>query len=56
LRDELPEAGEKTGTYRVGPEIKIDSVPRITRHNVADFIARQITDVSFIHSSPSISY
>ena len=48
--------GAKTGIYRVGPEIKIGLVPRISRHDVADFIVRQITDVSFIHSSPSISY
>jgi uncharacterized protein YbjT (DUF2867 family) len=48
--------GAKTVTYRVGPEIKVGLVPRISRHDVADFIVRQITDASFIRSSPSISY
>jgi hypothetical protein len=48
--------GAKTGSYKVGPEIKIGLVPKISRHDVADFIARQVTDDSFIRSSPSISY
>jgi len=48
--------GAKTGTYRAGPKIKIGLVPKISRYDVADFIVRQITDASFIHSSPSISY
>jgi uncharacterized protein YbjT (DUF2867 family) len=48
--------GVKTGSYKVGPEIKIGLVPKISRHDVADFIARQVTDDSFIRSSPSISY
>lgn len=48
--------GAKTGTYKVGPEIKIDLYPKISRHDVADFITRQITNDSFIRLSPSISY
>ncbi len=48
--------GAKTETYRVGPEIKVGLVPKISRHDLADFIAKQLTDVSFIRSSPSISY
>ena len=48
--------GAKTGSYKVGPEIKIGLVPKISRHDVADFIVKQITDDSFIRSSPSISY
>lgn len=48
--------GAKTDSYKVGPEIKIGLVPKISRHDVADFIVRQITDDSFIRSSPSISH
>lgn len=48
--------GPKTGSYKVGAEIKISLVPKISRHDVAYFIARQVTDDSFIRSSPSISY
>jgi uncharacterized protein YbjT (DUF2867 family) len=48
--------GTKTGTYKVGPEIKIGLYPTISRHDVADFIVRQVTDDSFLRSSPSISY
>lgn len=48
--------GAKTSSYKVGPGIKIGLVPRISRHDIADFIAGQVTDDSFIRSSPSISY
>ncbi len=56
IRPTILTDGAKTGSYKVGPEIKIGLVPKISRHDVADFIARQVTDDSFIHSSPSISY
>ena len=48
--------GAKTGKYRVGPEIKIGLVPRISRRDVAHFIVEQIADASFVGASPSISY
>lgn len=48
--------GAMTGTYRVGPEIKVGLIPKISRHDLADFIAKQVTDASFLRSSPSISY
>jgi putative NADH-flavin reductase len=47
--------GAKTGSYKVGPEIKIGLYPTISRHDVADFVAKQVTDDSFIRSSPSIN-
>jgi uncharacterized protein YbjT (DUF2867 family) len=47
--------GEKTGTYRVGPEIEVGLYPTISRHDVADFVAEQVTDDSFVRSSPSIN-
>ena len=45
----------KTGAYRVGTEIRVGLYPKISRHDLADFISKQITDDSFIRLSPSIS-
>lgn len=48
--------GPKTGKYRVGPDVKVGLIPKISRRDVAEFIAKQLTDTSFIRASPSISY
>ena len=48
--------GPKTGLYKAGPEIKVGLVPRISRHDVAELMVRQLTDDSSIGSALSISY
>jgi len=48
--------GARTGSYKVGPEIRIGLIPRVSRNDVADFLVEQLTDDSFIRSSPSISH
>jgi len=47
--------GPRTGAYKVGPDIRIGLVPKVSRRDVADFMVKQITDRSFVGASPSIS-
>lgn len=56
VRSTILTNGAKRGSYKAGLEIKIGLYPRISRPDLADFITRQVTDDSFIRSSPSISY
>jgi uncharacterized protein YbjT (DUF2867 family) len=48
--------GPKTGSYKAGPEIKVGLVPKISRHDVADLVVRQVTDDTSVRSALSISY
>jgi len=48
--------GPKTGKYSVGPDVKVGLIPKISRHDLAEFIAKQVTDTSFIRAAPSISH
>ena len=56
VRPTMLTAGPKTGMYRVGPDIKVGLMPKISRRDLAEFITKQVTDTSFIGASPSISY
>ena len=47
--------GPKSASYRAGPEIKVGLVPRISRHDVADLMVRQLEDDSSIGLALSIS-
>ncbi len=49
--------GERTGQYRYGfPGTDRTTQLKISRADVADFILKQLTDDSFIHKAPSLSY
>ena len=49
--------GERTGNYRQGfPGNDQTSKLKISRADVADFILKQLTDNSYLHQTPSISY
>jgi putative NADH-flavin reductase len=49
--------GDRTGQYRHGfPGNDKTSKLKISRADVADFILKQLTDNSYIHKTPSISY
>ncbi len=49
--------GNKTGNYRHGfANNDKTSKLKITRADVADFILKQLTDNSYIHKTPSLSY
>ena len=49
--------GEKTGQYRHGfPGTDKTSQLKITRADVADFILKQLSDRSYLHQAPSLSY
>ncbi|MEO1377516.1 MAG: SDR family oxidoreductase [Cyanobacteria bacterium J06635_10] len=49
--------GERTGNYRHGfPGDDKTSKLKIARADVADFILKQLTDGSYIHKTPSLSY
>lgn len=48
--------GHWTGNYRVGEELRPGRRPYISRADVADFLARQLTDDDFVHKAPAIGY
>lgn len=48
--------GHWTGNYRVGEELRPGRRPYISRADVADFLARQLTDNDFVHKAPAIGY
>jgi putative NADH-flavin reductase len=47
--------GEKKGEYRVGYVGK-ESGNRLSRADVADFMLKQTTDVTYLHHAPVVSY
>lgn len=49
--------GERTGRYRHGfPGTDKTSQLKISRADVADFILKQLTDQTYLHQTPSLSY
>ena len=48
--------GPQKGTYKVGNHLSIDMNAKITRADVADFILKQVSDNSYVHQVPRISY
>ena len=49
--------GERTGQYRHGfPGTDRTSKLKIARADVADFILKQLSDKSYLHQTPSLSY
>jgi putative NADH-flavin reductase len=46
--------GPHTGSYRVG-WVGINSGPRVSRADVADFLLKQATDTTYLHQSPVVS-
>ncbi|WP_346016830.1 SDR family oxidoreductase [Chroococcidiopsis sp. CCMEE 29] len=49
--------GKRTGKYRHGfPGTDKTSKLKISRADVADFILKQLTDDSYLHKTPSVSY
>jgi putative NADH-flavin reductase len=49
--------GNRTGKYRHGfPGTDKTSKLKISRADVADFILKQLTDDSYLHKTPSVSY
>lgn len=49
--------GERTGQYRHGfPGTDKTSQLKISRADVADFILKQLTDQTYLHQTPSLSY
>jgi len=47
--------GEKKGEYRIGYVGK-ESGTRLSRADVADFMLKQTTDVTYLHQAPVVSY
>lgn len=48
--------GPQRGKYKVGNHLSIDMNAKITRADVADFILKQVSDNSYVHQVPRISY
>ena len=49
--------GERTGNYRHGfPATEKELKLKISRADVADFILTQLTDNSYVHMTPGVSY
>lgn len=47
--------GPLTGKYRVG-NISVGMSPQISRADMADFALKQLTDPTYLHQAPTISY
>jgi putative NADH-flavin reductase len=47
--------GEKKGEYRIGYVSK-ESGTKLSRADVADFMLKQTTDVTYLHQAPAVSY
>lgn len=48
--------GPKTGAYKSGAPMSIGINAKITRADVADFILKQVSDDSYLHKVPRLSY
>jgi putative NADH-flavin reductase len=48
--------GPKTGAYNSGAPMSIGINSKITRADVADFILKQVSDDSYLHKVPRLSY
>ncbi len=49
--------GDRTGTYRHGfPGSDKSTALKISRADVADFMLRQLTDSTYSHRTPGLSY
>jgi len=48
--------GPKTGAYKSGAPMSIGLNSKITRADVADFILKQVSDNSYLHKVPRLSY
>ena len=54
VRGPMLTEGPYTGNYRVG-WVGVNTGPRISRADIADFMLKQVTDNSFIHKAPMVS-
>jgi putative NADH-flavin reductase len=48
--------GPLTGAYRVGFDIPVSIMPKISRADVADWMLKQVTENKFVHTAPTITY
>ncbi|HEX3033540.1 MAG TPA: NAD(P)-binding oxidoreductase, partial [Thermodesulfobacteriota bacterium] len=56
VRPTILTQGTKTGRYRVGQDLRVGILPRISRADVADFMIKQLHDNKYLHQAPTISY
>ncbi|WP_329128664.1 NAD(P)H-binding protein [Streptomyces sp. NBC_01476] len=47
--------GPRTGTYRVGEELRLGRVPRISRADVADFMLRETTQRAYLRTTVQLA-
>jgi hypothetical protein len=48
--------GPLTGAYRVGFDMPVDMLPKISRADVADWMLKQLVENKFLHTAPTITY
>ena len=48
--------GKRRGTYRSGTNLRVSFYPYISRADVADFMLSQLTDRSYVHDTPTVTY
>ena len=56
VRPTILTQGPKTGKYRVGQDLRVGILPKISRADVADFMLKQLEETRYLHQSPTISY
>jgi putative NADH-flavin reductase len=47
--------GPRTGKYRVGDDLRVGWLPRVSRADVAEFMSRQLTDATHVHHAVGIT-
>jgi len=56
VRPTILTQGSMTGKYRVGQDLRVGILPRISRADVADFMLKQLKDNKYLRQAPTISY
>jgi putative NADH-flavin reductase len=56
VRPTILTEGPSTGTYRVGQNLTLGILPKISRADIADFMLKQLQDDTYIHQAITISY
>ena len=48
--------GPRTGSYRAGERLELHGLPSISRADVADFLLRQLEDITYVKKGALLSY
>jgi len=49
-------SGPRTGAYRSGSVLPVGLFPEMSRADTAEFMLKQVTDDTYLHGRPTITY